>query len=66
MILSNVSYRLEEGKLSAKDAKEGIDPTKRADKVAKKDRVDTTPKTDKEKIHCQINNAITIRTKHKG
>ena len=57
-----LAYRLGEGKLSAKDAKEGIDPTKRADKVAivKKDRVDTTPKTDKEKIHCQINNAITI------
>jgi hypothetical protein len=57
-----LAYRLGEGKLSAKDAKEGIEPTKRTDKVSivKKDRVDTTPKSDKEKIHCQINNAITI------
>jgi len=57
-----VAYRLDENKLSAADAKEGITPTKRADKTAgvKKDRVDTTLKSDKEKIHCQINNAITI------
>ena len=57
-----LAYRLGEEKLSAKDGKAGIEPTKRADKVAivKKDRVDTTPKSDKEKVHAQINNAIVI------
>ena len=57
-----LAYRLGEEKLSAKDAKDGHEPTKRADKIAivKKDRVDTAPKSDKEKIHAQINNAITI------
>lgn len=56
-----VAYRLGEEKLSGKDGKAGITPTKRADKKAvKKDRVDTTPKSDIEKIHAQINNAIVI------
>ncbi len=56
-----LAYRLGEEKLSAKDGKAGIAPTKRADKKAvKKDRVDTAPKSDKEKIHAQINNAIVI------
>lgn len=57
-----VAYRLGEDKLSAKDGKAGIAPTKRADKKStnNKERVDTAPKSDKEKIHAQINNAIVI------
>ena len=60
-----VAYRLGEQKLSAKDAKEGIEPKKRSDKKAvkkavKEEKSDPTPKSDREKIHAQINNAITI------
>lgn len=56
-----LAYRLGEEKLSAKDGKAGIAPTKRADKKSNnKDRVDAAPKSDKEKIHAQINNAIVI------
>lgn len=62
-----VAYRLGEEKLSSKDGKAGIAPTKRADKKAvKKERVDTAPKSDKEKIHAQINNAITITQNSKA
>jgi hypothetical protein len=36
------------------------DGTKAKKSTAKKERIDTTPKTDKEKVHAQINNAIVI------
>lgn len=56
-----VAYRLGEEKLAPKDAKEGIAPTKRADKKAvKKERVDTTPKSDIQKIHALLNEIIAI------
>jgi len=59
-----VAYRLEEEVLAPKDAKEGIAPTKRADKkavkVVKKERVDTTPKSDIERIHALLNEIIAI------
>ena len=59
-----VAYRLGEQKLSAKDAKEGFAPTKRADKkaikVVKKERVDTAPKSDIERIHALLNEIIAI------
>ena len=57
-----VAYRLDEEKLSGKDGKAGIAPTKRAKKIAivKKDRVDTAPKSDIEKIHALLNQIIAI------
>jgi hypothetical protein len=59
-----VAYRLEEEVLAPKDAKEGIAPTKRADKkavkVVKKERVDTAPKSDIQKIHALLNEIIAI------
>ena len=56
-----IAYRLGEEKLSAADAKAGIAPTKRTDKKAvKKERVDTTPKSDKEKIHAKLNDVRVI------
>ena len=36
------------------------DGTKAKNSTAKKERIDTTPKTDKEKAKCQLNNARTI------
>ena len=52
-----VAYRLGEEKLSSKDGKAGIAPTKRTDKKVsvKKERVDTAPKSDKETIHAKLN-----------
>ncbi len=51
-----VAYRLGEEKLSAKDARAGIVPTKRADKKpTKKERVDTAPKSDKEVVKALAN-----------
>jgi len=57
-----VAYRLEEEILAPKDAKEGIAPTKRADKKStnKKERVDTAPKSDLEKIRALLNEIIAI------
>ena len=56
-----VAYRLGEEKLSGKDGKAGIAPTKRADKKAvKKERVSSVPLTDIQKIHALLNEIIAI------
>lgn len=56
-----LAYRLGEEKLSAKDGKAGIAPTKRADKKAvKKDRVDATPKSDIERAHALVNELVVL------
>jgi hypothetical protein len=57
-----LAYRLGEEKLSGKDGKAGIAPTKRADKkpTVKKDRVDTAPKSDIERAHALVNELVVL------
>ena len=56
-----LAYRLGEEKLSAKDGKAGIAPTKRADKKSNnKDRVDTAPKSDIERAHALVNELVVL------